>query len=250
LLAWDRKTASVSGVFARHRALTAREVAAAVMKKIARPADARVGQPACGGLDDRRPSPVMLALAWLFLVALAVVGRAWQPAAHVTPMAAVSLAAGAIFPAPILAASVPVVAIELGNLVLPPHVSLAMAVIVSAALAWPVVLGQLGLLGAVGRGTRWFAVLGGALASSLVFYFATNVAHWLLTDMYPKSAAGLLACLTAALPFHRWMPVGDVAWSLAVFGLFAGVVGIADAAASRRLAPARVARKAETTSVA
>ena len=210
------------------------------MNELARPADARVGQPARGGFDDRQLSPVMLAVVWLFLVTLALVGRAWQPAAHVTPMAAVSLAAGAIFPSTFLAASVPVVALALGNLFLPPHDSLAMAVIVSAALAWPVVLGRLGLLG-------------GALASSLVFFFATNVAHWLLTDMYPKSAAGLAACLTAALPFHRWMPVGDVAWSLAVFGLLAGMMAASDAFAARRLSPARVATKAgkaETTAVA
>jgi len=224
-----------------------------VMNELARPADARVGQPARGGFDDRQLSPVMLAVVWLFLVTLALVGRAWQPAAHVTPMAAVSLAAGAIFPSTFLAASVPVVALALGNLFLPPHDSLAMAVIVSAALAWPVVLGRLGLLGGAGRNTKWFAVLGGALASSLVFFFATNVAHWLLTDMYPKSAAGLAACLTAALPFHRWMPVGDVAWSLAVFGLLAGMMAASDAFAARRLSPARVATKAgkaETTAVA
>jgi hypothetical protein len=220
------------------------------MHELARPADAQFGQPARGGFEDRPLSPAMLAVAWLFLVTLALVGRAWQPAAHVTPMAAVSLAAGAIFPSTILAASVPVVALALGNLFLPPHDSLAMAVIVSAALAWPVVLGRLGVLGGAGRNTKWLAVLGGALASSLVFFFATNVAHWLLTDMYPKSGAGLLACLTAALPFHRWMPLGDVAWSLGVFGLFAGAVGMADAAASRRLAPSRAAKPAETTSVA
>jgi hypothetical protein len=220
------------------------------MNELARPADARVGQPARGGFDDRPLPPVLLAMAWLCLVTLAVAGRAWQPAAHVTPLAAVSLAAGAVFSSTILAASVPVVALALGNLFLPPHDSLAMAVIVSVALAWPVVLGRLGLLGGAGRNTNWFAVLGGALASSLVFFFATNVAHWLLTDMYPKSATGLLACLAAALPFHRWMPVGDVAWSLGVFGLLAGTVAAADAFAARRLAPARVAKKAETTSVA
>ncbi len=220
------------------------------MNQLARPADARVGQPARGGFDDRSLPPVLLLVVWLFLVTLAVVGRAWQPAANVTPMAAVSLAAGAIFPSMFLAASVPVVALAVGNLFLPPHDSLAMALIVAAALGWPVVLGRLGLLGGTGRDTRWFAVIGGALASSLVFYFSTNVAFWLLTDMYPKSAAGLIACLTAALPFHRWMPVGDIAWSLAVFGLLAGMVAAADAAAARRLSPARAGKKAETTAVA
>lgn len=226
------------------------------MNELAHLADARVGQPAPGRFPDRPRSSGSLAtfspfaVAWLFLVALAVVGRAWQPAAHVTPLAAVALAAGAVFPSTLLAASVPVVALAIGNCFLPAYGSLTMAVVVYAALAWPVVLGRLGLLGGAGRGTRWFAVLGGALASSLVFFFATNVAHWLLTDMYPKSAAGLLACLVAALPFHRWMPVGDVAWSLAVFGLLHALVACSDLAAARRLSPARVARNGESRSVA
>ena len=215
------------------------------MNEHACPADGSIGFSASRGRDDSRPiEPLSLplqAVVWLFLVTLAVVGRAWQPAAHVTPLAAVALAAGVFFPSTIVAASVPVAALAIGNLVLAGYGSLMMAIVVYAALAWPVVLGRAGLLGGVGRGTRWLNVVGGALASSLVFYFATNIAHWLLTDMYPRTASGLAACLVAALPFHRWMPVGDVVWSLAVFALLAGVVVTGDALATRRLTPARVA---------
>jgi hypothetical protein len=215
------------------------------MNEHACPADGSIGFSASRGRDDSRSieplSLPLLAVVWLFLVTLAVVGRAWQPAAHVTPLAAVALAAGVFFPSTILAASVPVAALAIGNLFLAGYGSLTMAIVVYAALAWPVVLGRAGLLGGVGRGTRWLNVVGGALASSLVFYFATNIAHWLLTDMYPRTASGLAACLVAALPFHRWMPVGDVVWSLAVFALLAGVVAIGEALATRRLTPARVA---------
>jgi len=215
------------------------------MNEHACPADGSIGFSASRGRDGSRPieplSLPLLAVVWLFLVTLAVVGRAWQPAAHVTPLAAVALAAGVFFPSTIVAASVPVAALAIGNLFLAGYGSLTMAIVVYAALAWPVVLGRAGLLGGVGRGTRWLNVVGGALASSLVFYFATNIAHWLLTDMYPRTASGLTACLVAALPFHRWMPVGDVVWSLAVFALLAGVVAIGDALATRRLTPARVA---------
>ena len=215
------------------------------MNEHACPADGSIGFSASRGRDDSRSieplSLPLLAVVWLFLVTLAVVGRAWQPAAHVTPFAAVALAAGVFFPSTILAASVPVAALAIGNLFLAGYGSLTMAIVVYAALAWPVVLGRAGLLGGVGRGTRWLNVVGGALASSLVFYFATNIAHWLLTDMYPRTASGLAACLVAALPFHRWMPVGDVVWSLAVFALLAGVVAIGEALATRRLTPARVA---------
>jgi hypothetical protein len=205
-----------------------------------RSTDATVGSAAGRSPGHTAPSsPVVLGLVWLALVALAVAGRAWQPAAHVTPLAAVSLAAGAFFPGTLLAISVPVVSLAIGNLFLPPYGSLLEAVVIYAAFAWPVLLGRAGLLGSIGRETRWPALIGGALASSLVFYFATNITFWLTTDMYPKSAAGLLACLTAALPFHRWMPVGDLAWTLGIFGVFRAATAASDAVAARRLAPRR-----------
>jgi len=48
----------------------------------------------------------------------------------------------------------------------------------------------------------------------LVFYLTTNFACWLLFEGYPKTAEGLGACYVAALPFYRWMPVGDLAWAV------------------------------------
>ncbi len=185
-----------------------------------------------------RPSATVLVVAWLFLVALAVIGRAWQPGWNITPMAAVALAAGALFPSAIVAASVPVVGLALGNLFLPPHDHPLMAVVMFAGFTWPVLLGHFGLLGSAGRDTRWLNVIFGAIASTLVFPLS-DWAHWLLTDMYPKSAEGLFTSLVAGLPFYRWVPVGNVAWSLGVFGLLAGMVAAGDALAARRLAPAR-----------
>ena len=171
------------------------------------------------------PSFATLCGVWFVLVAVSVVGRLWQPAFNVTPLAGAALAAGAVFPNPLVAVTVPVAALTISNLVLPGYGSsvgsLIMAAVIYAALAWPVLMG--GLL----RKGRPASIVGGALASSLVFFLSTNVAHWCLTSDYPHTASGLLACLTAGLPFYRWMPVGDVAWSLvfmgglAAFGAFA-----------------------------
>lgn len=169
------------------------------------------------GLDSIRRSPALLCVLWLTLVAVGVMGRFWQPTWNVTPTAGVALAAGVLFPHPLVAASVPLVSLALGNLAMPGYGSLAMAVVVYAATAWPVLLG-----GLVSRG-RWLAMFGGALASSLVFFVTTNVAHWLLTSDYPRTAAGLVACFVAALPFYRWMPVGDLVWTA---GLFAGITAV------------------------
>jgi hypothetical protein len=195
--------------------------------------------PSSASLADRTRSfqswPLLVA-AWVALVAIGAVGRLWQPGWNVTPMAGVALAAGAIFPHPLLAASVPLASLALSNLVMPGYGSLVMAAVIYAATAWPVLLGS-----RLVPGKAWQAVIGSALASSLVFYLTTNFAHWCLTNDYPHTLAGLAACYVAALPFYRWMPVGDVAWSVA---LFAGL-SVALSAVRAPLSSVRAARGTE-----
>jgi hypothetical protein len=195
--------------------------------------------PSSASLADRTRSfqswPLLVA-AWVALVAIGAVGRLWQPGWNVTPMAGVALAAGAIFPHPLLAASVPLASLALSNLVMPGYGSLVMAAVIYAATAWPVLLGS-----RLVPGKAWQAVIGSALASSLVFYITTNLAHWWLTNDYPHTLAGLAACYVAALPFYRWMPVGDVAWSVA---LFAGL-SVALSAVRAPLSSVRAARGTE-----
>lgn len=164
-----------------------------------------------------QPGFVKLCGVWFVLVAISVVGRLWQPAWNVTPLAGAAITAGAAFSNPVVAASVPLTALAVSNLVLPGYdlhdwKGLVMVAVIALALAWPVLLGPLA------RSGRLVGIVGGALASSLVFYLSTNFAHWLLTEDYPHTAEGLLACYVAALPFFRWMPVGDVAWTLALVG--------------------------------
>ena len=183
----------------------------------------------------------MQAVVWLALVALAVAGRLWQPTWngeqlwHATPLAAVALAAGFMFANPLVAASVPLAALALSNLVLPGYGSLGVAAVVYAATAWPVLLGTCGILGQ--DRPRWLAVVGGSLATSLVFFLSTNLAHWAFMADYPRTMAGLGECFVAALPFYRWMPVGDAAWTLATFGLIVAARMAAEAVATRRLRP-------------
>jgi hypothetical protein len=183
----------------------------------------------------------MQAVVWLALVALAVAGRLWQPTWngeqlwHATPLAAVALAAGFLFANPLVAASVPLAALALSNLVLPGYGSLGVAAVVYAATAWPVLLGTCGVLGQ--DRPRWLAVVGGSLATSLVFFLSTNLAHWAFMADYPRTMAGLGECFVAALPFYRWMPVGDAAWTLATFGLIVAARMAAEAAATSWLRP-------------
>lgn len=157
-----------------------------------------------------------MAIAWAALVGVAIAGRLWQPEWNgtrlwnVTPLVAVALAAGGLFRNRLVAAAAPLVALAVSNWFEPPYRSLVVAGSVYAASAWPV------LLGGLARRGGWLGVLGGAVASSLVFFLVTNVAHWAAMGDYSLDWAGLVECFRQALPFHR--PLADVLWSLAFFG--------------------------------
>jgi hypothetical protein len=155
---------------------------------------------------------------WFALVTVGVAGRLWQPAWNVTPMAGIALVAGATFGNPLMAATVPLVSLAISNLLLPGYGSAALGIVVYAATIWPVLLGPLV------RKRRLLALCGGAMAHSLVFYLTTNFACWLLFEGYPRTAEGLAACYVAALPFYRWMPVGDVVWAVSLAAVVAGAL--------------------------
>ncbi len=194
-----------------------------------------------------RPSVVTLSAVWCTLVAISVVGRLWQPVANVSPLAGAAILAGSFFPSPWAAASVPVAALAISNLVLPGYgVGMAgwiMMAAVFACLTWPVLLGRLTRNGRSSSSKQWFSwtLVGGGLASSLVFFLVTNAAHWWLSSDYPHSAAGLLACYAAGLPFYRWMPVGDVAWTLVLARGLAALGATAAAAPSISANPVQAA---------
>ena len=154
---------------------------------------------------------------WLAFVAVGVCGRLWQPAYNVTPFAAMGLAAGSLFGISLAAASVPIVALVISNMVLSGYGSTILTLVVYVSLACPVLFGSL-----VQR-QGWVAVIGGSLASSLIFFITTNFATWALSELYPHTLSGLTTCYIAALPFYRWMPVGDVVWSISLFSTLVAV---------------------------
>jgi hypothetical protein len=73
---------------------------------------------------------------------------------------------------------------------------------------------------------------GGALAGSVQFFLVTNFASWLvLTNLYPRTLAGLLECYAAglaftdktagiALPFFANTVLGDLFYSGLIFGAY------------------------------
>jgi len=63
-----------------------------------------------------------------------------------------------------------------------------------------------------------FRILGSAVAGSVTFFVVSNFAVWAAWDMYPRSAAGLMTCYEAGIPFFRHAVVGDMLFTAAMFG--------------------------------
>ena len=63
-----------------------------------------------------------------------------------------------------------------------------------------------------------FVVLPVILASSVIFFVTTNFAVWAFSGMYATTAAGLVSCYIAAIPFFQNTLAGDIMWTCALFG--------------------------------
>ncbi len=71
-----------------------------------------------------------------------------------------------------------------------------------------------------GGGTNyWIRVIFSALGSSVIFFLVTNFAF--LYPEYPHNFAGIALAYTNGLPFLRGTIIGDLGYSLALFGSFA-----------------------------
>jgi hypothetical protein len=66
------------------------------------------------------------------------------------------------------------------------------------------------------------AIGGAAVAGSVQFFLITNFAMWLKpVSLYAHTAAGLMACYVAAIPFYGRTLLADLFYSAALYGAFA-----------------------------
>jgi hypothetical protein len=154
------------------------------------------------------------------LIALGVAGRLLPHPPNFTPMAAIALFAGFIFIKRYMAVVAVISTMLLcdyfafGSLSVSWFGSKSMFV-VYLALLFPIVFKnflqkKLGVL----------RIFGAALASSSVFFLATNFAVWAFSPMYEKTLEGLVLCYTMAIPFFQNTVAGDLIWSGAIFGAY------------------------------
>ncbi len=146
------------------------------------------------------------------LIGLDVGARILPHAPDFTPVAATALFAASALRLRALSILVPVAAMFLADAALGFYDLRVMAA-VYAALALPAVA-----VAASPRLRRPAMIAPVLVSSSLAFFAVTNFAVWAFSPMYSASAAGLVECYAAALPFLKNMIAGDLFWGLVLFG--------------------------------
>jgi hypothetical protein len=156
------------------------------------------------------------------------------------PVAALALFAGYFFTSRWTAVALPLVVMAVTDWFIGGYHPVMMAVVYVALAAPVLVRGVLRRKFSLGRdegrppviqaATSTAGLIGFSLAASIGFFLVTNFAHWAIYDMYAKSAAGLVHCYSAALPFFRYTLAGDLAFACLLFGGYAVAKSLAASA--------------------
>lgn len=149
------------------------------------------------------------------LIAAATLLRLAPHAPNFQPFGALALFGGALLPG-LWAFAVPLGALALSDAVFGFY-GIGM-IWVYGSYALIVVLGRIAL-----RRRSVPGIAGAALASSVLFYVITNFGEW-LGPLYPHTGAGLIASYAAAVPFFRNTVLSDLAYSIALFGIYDAVL--------------------------
>jgi hypothetical protein len=154
--------------------------------------------------------PYHSALLWVAMVALGAGTRLIPHPWNFTPLVAIGLFAGVHARKAGSAAVVTLASLALSDLALGFY--RGFWVVYVAALV-PVLAGRL-----IRGGRRATTIALGALASSLSFFVITNFGVWAGGTLYPRTLAGLASCYAAGVPFYRNQLLGDLFYTLVMFG--------------------------------
>ena len=150
------------------------------------------------------------ALALLLIVA-GVFFRILPHMDNFTPTMAIALFSGAVLPAS-LALTVPVLVMMASDLFIGLH---GLFWLVWASFLMVVMIG----IWVRQKAGLWRAAAG-TLASSVLFFFLTNLGVFLFENMYPRDWEGFVHCYAMALPFFRNSLASDMVYTFSLFSLF------------------------------
>lgn len=169
---------------------------------------------------------IRLAIALMFLAAFTRLGLNLlpHPPYNFSPIGAMALFGAAYFSRQALTLAIPFLALFFSDLILNnviyqqyyPSFTLITSWWIYAAFGIVMVVGWWML----SRKVAPLRVVAASLTASLIFFLVTNFSVWFEGAMYPKTAAGLMACYTAGLPFLKNTVMGDLFFSGVLFGTY------------------------------
>jgi hypothetical protein len=164
------------------------------------------------------------------LIALAALTRLLPHPNNFTPLGAIALFGAAYFSRQWLMLAIPFAALFLTDLFLNNVIyrelygnqfTLITSWWIYAAFA-VVMLAGMGWFRNKVNGVR---IIGASLSASAIFFLVTNFSVWLESGMYPQTFTGLAACFTAGIPFLGNTVMGDLFFSMAMFGIYEWSMG-------------------------
>ena len=170
---------------------------------------------------------------FVLLVAAGATARIYfRSLPNFAPIAALALFAGYFFRSHLVAMLAPLTAMTASDTVLGGY-EWQMMLVVYGMLTLPVAFRTVlrkHLRIERGHVSRNLSAVGGllgcSLASSVLFFLATNFAWWPWTEMYEHSFAGLMHCYAQGLPFFRYTLMGDLFFAVVLFGGYALAVNL------------------------
>lgn len=151
------------------------------------------------------------------LVAAAALSRLLPHPPNFAPVAAAALFAGAVLPRR-WSLVVPFGAMLLSDALIGFY-QLPVMLSVYSSFLLVVLLGSW----AARQKKRAESVVLASLSGSVIFFLVTNFAVWAWGGLYPRTAAGLLASYTMAVPFFRNTLAGDLFYTAVIFGFYAAL---------------------------
>ena len=171
-------------------------------------------------MNRTREQNLQDSLVFALLIAIGVAGRWAEPQWCVTPTAAAAIFAGLYFSRVGIALLVPISILAISDLILPAYDSIPVMLATYFVMTVPVWFGRLQRR----PQPRWLLVSRWALFGLLpatLFYVVTNFAVWAFQSDYAKTLSGLGECYVAAIPFFRWMLIGDLFYLVVLLGCLA-----------------------------
>lgn len=153
---------------------------------------------------------MQLGLLSIIIIIFGVLSRLIPHAPNIAPIGALMIFGGAYLPKKLL--WVPFLALLISDSVIGFYGTDMFYVYGSYLLA--------GLIGLWLRSHKMpLLVLGGALTSSLLFFIITNFGVWAPpNNWYPHTLEGLIQSYTLAIPFFRNSLIGDLGYTILLFG--------------------------------